>query len=57
LWPLKTLGLMAHGIQQNVMGQAGHKHGPDFHDKFGSVVLLGETMVSPWCYQGGNGVW
>ncbi|XP_044293841.1 cytochrome c oxidase subunit 7B, mitochondrial [Varanus komodoensis] len=54
MFPLarRALGLAARSIQHTVKRQAGHKHEPDFHDKYGNMILLsGATFcVAVWTY-------
>ncbi|XP_062997722.1 cytochrome c oxidase subunit 7B, mitochondrial [Elgaria multicarinata webbii] len=54
MFPLarRALGLAARGIQHTVKRQAGHKHGPDFHDKYGNIILLGGVVfcTTIWSY-------
>ncbi|NWR97840.1 cytochrome c oxidase subunit 7B, mitochondrial [Motacilla alba alba] len=44
--------LVARGIQQTAVRQAHRKHEPTFHDKYGTMVLLGgATMFTAvWGY-------
>ncbi|XP_005046036.2 PREDICTED: cytochrome c oxidase subunit 7B, mitochondrial [Ficedula albicollis] len=44
--------LVARGIQHTAVRQAHRKHEPTFHDKFGTMILLGgATMFSAvWGY-------
>ncbi|KAJ6663180.1 hypothetical protein lerEdw1_010316 [Lerista edwardsae] len=54
LFPLSrsALGLTVRGIQRTVARQAHHEHGPDFHEKYGNMVLLGGAVfcVSVWTF-------
>ncbi|XP_060105683.1 cytochrome c oxidase subunit 7B, mitochondrial [Heteronotia binoei] len=45
-------GLAARSIQRTVARQAHHKHEPDFHDKYGNILLLGGTVscAAVWIY-------
>nr|XP_056704813.1 cytochrome c oxidase subunit 7B, mitochondrial-like [Euleptes europaea] len=47
-----ALGLTAHSIQRTVVRQAHHKHEPDFHDKYGNIILLVGVMFCAfiWTY-------
>ncbi|NWV10448.1 COX7B oxidase, partial [Ptilonorhynchus violaceus] len=44
--------LVARGIQHTAVRQAHRKHEPNFHDKYGTMVLLGGAAVftSVWGY-------
>ncbi|XP_053329417.1 cytochrome c oxidase subunit 7B, mitochondrial [Spea bombifrons] len=54
MFPLarSVLSATARGVQRTVSRQAHHKSGPDFHDKYGNIILLsGATFcVSIWTY-------
>ncbi|XP_061454696.1 cytochrome c oxidase subunit 7B, mitochondrial [Rhineura floridana] len=54
LFPLASsaLRLTARGILRTLARQAHHKHEPDFHDKYGNIILLGGAIfcVSIWTY-------
>ncbi|KFU89291.1 hypothetical protein M959_08073, partial [Chaetura pelagica] len=43
---------LAHGIQQTAVRQAHRKSEPNFHDKYGNLVLLGGAGVftTIWAY-------
>ncbi|NXQ98256.1 COX7B oxidase, partial [Sagittarius serpentarius] len=47
-----ALNLTARGIQRTAVRQAHRKHEPDFHDKYGNLVLLGGAAVftAVWGY-------
>ncbi|XP_005238308.1 cytochrome c oxidase subunit 7B, mitochondrial [Falco biarmicus] len=47
-----ALSLTARGFQRTAVRQAHRKHEPDFHDKYGNLVLLGGTAVftAVWGY-------
>ncbi|KAH0630899.1 hypothetical protein JD844_004230 [Phrynosoma platyrhinos] len=47
-----AFGRAARNIQHAVARQVHHKHGPDFHDKYGNLILLGGAAfcVSIWSY-------
>ncbi|XP_032622867.1 cytochrome c oxidase subunit 7B, mitochondrial [Chelonoidis abingdonii] len=44
--------LSARGTQWIAARQSHHKHVPDFHDKYGNIILLGGALfcVSIWGY-------
>ncbi|XP_051877721.1 cytochrome c oxidase subunit 7B, mitochondrial [Pristis pectinata] len=48
----KLLSLSGRSIRQIAARQAHHKTGPDFHDKYGNVILAGGLVfcVSVWSY-------
>ncbi|XP_066496300.1 cytochrome c oxidase subunit 7B, mitochondrial [Tiliqua scincoides] len=54
LFPLsrRALAQAARGVQRTLARQAHHEHGPDFHDKYGNIVLLSGAVfcVSVWSY-------
>ncbi|XP_015281924.1 PREDICTED: cytochrome c oxidase subunit 7B, mitochondrial [Gekko japonicus] len=54
LWPVarSAWGLSARSIQRTVSRQAHHKYEPDFHDKYGNIILLGGAVLcaSVWTY-------
>ncbi|XP_077789454.1 cytochrome c oxidase subunit 7B, mitochondrial-like [Podarcis muralis] len=54
LFPLArgALGLAARGVQRTAARQVHSKHGPDFHDKYGNLILLGGALfcASIWSY-------
>ncbi|OCT65776.1 cytochrome c oxidase subunit 7B, mitochondrial [Xenopus laevis] len=54
MFPLvkSALALTGRGIQKTVSRQAHHKAGPDFHDKYGNIILLSGTVfcASIWGY-------
>ncbi|XP_063793241.1 cytochrome c oxidase subunit 7B, mitochondrial [Pseudophryne corroboree] len=54
MFPLarSAFSVAARGIQRTVSRQAHHKAGPDFHDKYGNIILLSGTVfcVSIWSY-------
>uniref|UniRef100_A0ACB8FWJ1 Cytochrome c oxidase subunit 7B, mitochondrial n=1 Tax=Sphaerodactylus townsendi TaxID=933632 RepID=A0ACB8FWJ1_9SAUR len=43
---------LARSIQRTVARQAHHKHEADFHDKYGTMILLGGAVfcASIWTY-------
>ncbi|KAM6353732.1 cytochrome c oxidase subunit 7B, mitochondrial [Alca torda] len=47
-----ALNLTARGIRHTAVRQAHRKHEPDFHDKYGNLVLLGgaAAFVTVWGY-------
>ncbi|NWU10322.1 COX7B oxidase, partial [Cephalopterus ornatus] len=47
-----ALNLAARGIQHAPVRQAHRKYEPNFHDKYGNLVLLGGTavFVTVWGY-------
>ncbi|KFO83180.1 hypothetical protein N320_10022 [Buceros rhinoceros silvestris] len=47
-----ALSLTARSVQRAAVRQAHRKHEPDFHDKYGNLVLLGGAAVftSVWAY-------
>ncbi|KFP70830.1 PREDICTED: cytochrome c oxidase subunit 7B, mitochondrial-like [Acanthisitta chloris] len=47
-----ALNLAARGVQHTAVRQAHRKREPDFHDKYGTMVLLGGAAVfaSVWGY-------
>uniref|UniRef100_A0A452I9K2 Cytochrome c oxidase subunit 7B, mitochondrial n=1 Tax=Gopherus agassizii TaxID=38772 RepID=A0A452I9K2_9SAUR len=44
--------LLSRGTQWIAARQSHHKHVPDFHDKYGNIILLGGSLfcVSIWGY-------
>ncbi|XP_039203959.1 cytochrome c oxidase subunit 7B, mitochondrial [Crotalus tigris] len=54
MFPLarRALGLSARGIQHTVRRQAHRKLEPDFHDKYGNLVLISGVAfaVGTWAY-------
>ncbi|XP_060091129.1 cytochrome c oxidase subunit 7B2, mitochondrial-like [Heteronotia binoei] len=47
-----SLGLTTCSIQHTMARQTHHKHEPDFHDKYGNIILFGGTVscASFWIY-------
>ncbi|XP_062820116.1 cytochrome c oxidase subunit 7B, mitochondrial isoform X2 [Anolis carolinensis] len=47
-----ALGLAARNIQRTSVRQVHQKHEPDFHDKYGTLVLVGGAAfcISIWSY-------
>ncbi|KAG8448221.1 hypothetical protein GDO86_015352 [Hymenochirus boettgeri] len=54
MFPLvkSALALSARGIQRVASRDAHHKAGPDFHDKYGNIILLSGAVfcTSIWTY-------
>ncbi|XP_029463505.1 cytochrome c oxidase subunit 7B, mitochondrial [Rhinatrema bivittatum] len=54
MFPLakSALTVTARGIQRIASRQCHHKNGPDFHDKYGNVILVSGALfcVSIWSY-------
>ncbi|KAM4696517.1 cytochrome c oxidase subunit 7B, mitochondrial [Rhinophrynus dorsalis] len=54
MFPLakSALSLTARGVQRAVSRQTHHKAGPDFHDKYGNIILLSGSVfcASIWGY-------
>uniref|UniRef100_A0A670K0F2 Cytochrome c oxidase subunit 7B, mitochondrial n=1 Tax=Podarcis muralis TaxID=64176 RepID=A0A670K0F2_PODMU len=51
-FPIVSSCVLARGVQRTAARQVHHKHGPDFHDKYGNLILLGGALfcVSIWSY-------
>ncbi|XP_052529230.1 cytochrome c oxidase subunit 7B, mitochondrial [Tympanuchus pallidicinctus] len=47
-----ALNLTARGVQHTAVRQAHRKHEPNFHDKYGNLVLIGGAAVfaAVWGY-------
>ncbi|MBN3323637.1 COX7B oxidase, partial [Atractosteus spatula] len=47
-----ALNLSAQGARQAAWRQCHHKAGPDFHDKYGNILLVSGTLfcVAVWSY-------